>query len=193
MGGGDGSSIDPNILEVYYIRYAYSPLEIYSNSYRFIATCSQPLRLVERDEFRDLLDYINSDVLTWLPRIHNTVGKWVKHQYKAHKQRVKKNVSEAQSKIHISCDLWTSTNDLPILVIILYYVDKNGNTRRTVTSMKEVDGSHIGENLSVPVLIVIKEWGIQDNLGYFMMDNAENNDTMMKSIALSKGPCPWRF
>jgi hypothetical protein len=64
MNRGDGSSIDPNILEVYYIKYTYSPIEIYSNSYRFIATCSQPLRLVERDEFRDLLDYINSDVLT---------------------------------------------------------------------------------------------------------------------------------
>jgi hypothetical protein len=75
MGGGDRSSIDPNILEVYYTRYAYSLLEIYSNSYKFIATCSQPLRLIERDEFRDLLDYINSDVLTWLLRTHNTVRK----------------------------------------------------------------------------------------------------------------------
>jgi hypothetical protein len=114
----------------------------------------------------------------------------VKRQYKAYKQRVKKNVSEAQSKIHISCDLWTSINDLLILVVILYYVDKNTNIRRTVISIKEVDGSYTGENLSVPVLIVIKEWGIQDNLGYFMMDNTENNDTMMKSIALSKGLCP---
>ena len=105
MGRGDRSFIDPNILEVYYTRYAYSPLEIYSNSHRFIATYSQPLRLVERDEFRDLLDYINSDVLTWLLRTYNTVRKWVKRQYKAHKQRVKKNVSEAQSKIYISCDL----------------------------------------------------------------------------------------
>ena len=81
----------------------------------------------------------------------------MKRQYKAYKQRVKKNVSEAQSKIHISCDLWTSTNDLPILVIILYYVDKNSNIRRTVISIKEVDGSYIRENLSVLMLIVIKE------------------------------------
>jgi hypothetical protein len=56
--------------------------------------------------------------------------------------------------------------------------------------MKEVNRSYTGENLSVSMLTVIKEWGIQDNLGYFMMDNIENNDTMMKSIALGKGPCP---
>jgi len=114
----------------------------------------------------------------------------VKRQYKAYKQRVKKNVSEAQSKIYISCDLWTSINDLLILIVIFYYVDKNGNIRRTIISIKEVDGSHIRENLSVLILIVIKEWSIQDNLGYFIMDNIENNDIMMKSIALSKGPCP---
>jgi hypothetical protein len=77
--------------------------------------------------------------------------------------------------------------------VILHYVDKKGKTRRNVATMKEVDGSHTGENLSVPALAVIKEWGIQDNLGYFMMDNADNNDTMMKSIALSKGSYPWRF
>jgi hypothetical protein len=59
--------------------------------------------------------------------------------------------------------------------------------------MKEVDGAHTGENLSVPVLEVIKEWGIQENLGYFMMDNADNNNTMIKSIALGEGSCPWRF
>jgi hypothetical protein len=61
---GDGSFIDLNILELYYIKYTYSLLEIYSNSYRFITTYSQSLRLVKRDEFYNLFDYINSDVLT---------------------------------------------------------------------------------------------------------------------------------
>jgi hypothetical protein len=197
MGGGDGSSIDPNKLELYYTWYDASPSKIHpkicANICRFIATCSQPLRLVEQEEFRDLLDYINSDVLTWLPKTHNTTGRWVKRQYEAHKQRVKRNVSQAQSKIHISCDLWTSTNDLPILVVILHYIDKNGKSRRNVATMEEVDGLHTGENLSVPVLEVIKEWDIQDNLGYFMMDNADNNDTMMASIALGKGPLFLKF
>ena len=91
------------------------------------------------------------------------------------------------SRIHVSCDLWTSTNDLPILVIILHYVNKKGKVRKTVAAMKDVSGSHTGVNLAEVVMEVIKEWGIQDKQGYFMMDNADNNDTMMKEIAISKG------
>jgi len=37
------------------------------------------------------------------------------------------------------------------------------------------------------MLQVIKEWGIQDNLSYFMIDNTDNNDTIMANIALNKG------
>jgi hypothetical protein len=97
-----------------------------------------------------------------------------------------KNVQEARSKVHVSTDLWTSTNGLPILVIIFSYITKRGKLRRTVAAMKKVLGSHTGENLAHVVMDVVKEWNIQSNLGYFMMDNAENNDTMMAEIALGK-------
>jgi hypothetical protein len=40
--------------------------------------------------------------------------------------------------------------------------------------MKEVSGKHSGENLAAVVLQVVKDWEIEDNLGYFMMDNADN-------------------
>jgi hypothetical protein len=52
--------------------------------------------------------------------------------------------------------------------------------------MREISGSHTGENLAIPVIEVIKDWNIQHNLGYFMMDNASDNDTMIRAIALGK-------
>ncbi|KAL5331437.1 hypothetical protein ACEPPN_000967 [Leptodophora sp. 'Broadleaf-Isolate-01'] len=60
IGLTNGQSINPDRLELLYIR--------------FISVCSQPLRLVERSEFRDLLEYINPDTLCWLPRSHTTVA-----------------------------------------------------------------------------------------------------------------------
>ena len=153
---------------------------------RFISRCSQPLRLVERDEFREFIEYCNPDTMSWLPKCHTTIGKWVERQYTAHKKRVQRNVKEAVSRVHVSCDLWTSTNNLPILVVVFHYITKKGKVRQTVAAMKEVSRSHTGTNLADVVMGVIKEWGIQDNLGYFMMDNADNNDTMMRDIAISK-------
>ena len=33
---------------------------------------------------------------------------------------------------------------------------------------------------------VIQEWGIASKLGYMQMDNAPNNDTMMKHVSIGK-------
>lgn len=155
---------------------------------RFIAVCSQPLRLIERQEFRDLLEYINPDTLCWLPRAHSTIGIWVERQFKAHRKRVMRNVKDARSKVHVSCDLWTSTNGHSILAVILIYVDANGKVRRTMAGMREILGNKTGERLCVMVMEIIKEWEIQLNLGYFMMDNAADNDVMMRHISLGLFP-----
>ncbi|KAL6406276.1 hypothetical protein AUP68_10447 [Ilyonectria robusta] len=56
-----GDSIDPNQLEVLYIR--------------FITACSLPFRLVEYPEFQALLACLNTDIDTWLPDTHKTIKK----------------------------------------------------------------------------------------------------------------------
>ncbi|RKK07528.1 hypothetical protein BFJ65_g17733 [Fusarium oxysporum f. sp. cepae] len=96
-----GDSINPDQLEVLYVR--------------FITACSLPFRLVECPEFRALLAYINKDVDTWLPDTHETIRKWTMRQYEDQKEKVKQRIQSAKSRIHISCDLWTSPNSLAIL------------------------------------------------------------------------------
>ncbi len=56
-----------------------------------------------------------------------------------------------------------------------------------VLALKSIVGDHIGESLVVPILQVLdpKEWNFIKKLGFFMIDNALNNGTMMK--ALSRG------
>ena len=43
--------------------------------------------------------------------------------------------------------------------------------------IKHVKGSHKGENLASYLVKLIDDYRFQDNLGYFMLDNAENMDT----------------
>ena len=40
--------------------------------------------------------------------------------------------------------------------------------------------------MSKYVMQVIQEWGIASKLGYMQMDNASNNDTMMKHVSIGK-------
>jgi hypothetical protein len=167
-----GDSIEPDQLEALYVR--------------FITACSLPFRLVECPEFRALLAYINNDIETWLPDTHDTVKTWIMRQYGCQKERVKQRIQSAKSRIHISCDLWTSPNSLAILGVVAHYVTEDGQLEHHVLALKDIDSEHDGSHLAVAVLKVVDEWGFASKLGYFVMDNAGNNDTMMRSLSLGQ-------
>lgn len=172
LNDGCGDSIDPDQLEALYVR--------------FITACSLPFRLIECPEFRALLAYLNSDIDTWLPDTHETIRKWIIRQYEAQKEKVKQRIQSAKSRIHISCDLWTSPNSLAILGIVAHYVTEDGSLEHHVLALKDIDSEHEGSHLAAATLEVIDEWGFASKLGYFVMDNAGNNDTMMRSLSLGR-------
>jgi len=76
-------------------------------------------------------------------------------------------------------DLWTSPNYLAILGVISHYISETGELQQAVLSLLKLDGPHSGVNMASSVLGVIKDYGIASKVGYFMMDNAESNDTMI--------------
>ena len=82
-------------------------------------------------------------------------------------------------------DLWSSPNQLPVLGITAAYVCEDGKLETAVLALKVVEGAHEGENLSKYVMEVIIEWGIASKLGYFNMDNAPNNDVMLRHVSIS--------
>jgi hypothetical protein len=164
-----GESMDPDQLEILYVRW--------------VSACSVSFRMVECPEFRALLFYINKDIDTWLPRSHNTVRDWVVRQYEAQKAKIKASLKRSTTRIHISCDLWSSPNSLAILGIVAHFITGDGELRHIVLALREIDGAHTGENLSPVILDVIVDYGFESNLGFFMMDNASNNDTMMNHLS----------
>jgi hypothetical protein len=102
--GGNSQSISGGHLAVLYVK--------------FITAYYLLLWLVECPEFRDLLNYINNDIDTWLPVSHTTVTDWVLCQFSSMKETIKCRLQSVYTDIHISCDLWTSPNCLPILGVI---------------------------------------------------------------------------
>jgi hypothetical protein len=141
---------------------------------------------VECPEFRALLSYVNADIDTWLPDTHQTIKKWILRQYDDQKEKVKQRIQSAKSRIHISCDLWTSPNSLAILGVVAHYVTEDGKLEHHTLALKDIDGEHDGSHLAAAIMEVVEDWGFASKLGYFVMDNASNNDTMMKSLSLGR-------
>ena len=54
--------------------------------------------------------------------------------------------------------------------------------------IKHVQGSHTGDNLAYYFTKLIEDYRIKDNLDYFMLNNAENMNTIVKSLYASLDP-----
>jgi len=99
---------------------------------------------------------------------------------------MKAKIHSARSKIHVSCDLWTSPNSLAILGVIAHYVDEDGNLQHTNLALKSIIGDHTGEHLATAILEVLDDWGFASKLGFIVSDNAALNDMMMRALQRGK-------
>ncbi len=112
----------------------------------------------------------------------NTIRGWVTDAFINRKNQLRIELHNALSAISISFDLWTSPNAHAILGVIAHFVDKQGRRRNVVLGLREVIGEHTGENMAAVLLEVFKDYKISGNIGYFMADNADSNDTCVDAI-----------
>ena len=64
------------------------------------------------------------------------------------KEQIKLRLYSARTDIHISCDLWTSPNCLPILGFVSHYISEDGQLESATLALVDVEGEHSGENLA---------------------------------------------
>lgn len=153
---------------------------------RWVTRCGIAFVHVRRQEFRDMMEYASRHLDDGLPRSDSTVRDWVKRRFESEAEKVKLSIKESLSRIHISVDLWTSPNHLPMLGIIAHYVSSKGEKQQSVIGLRKVEGDHGGQNQARIVLNIIREYGFVDNLGYFMGDNAESNETLCQHLSECK-------
>jgi hypothetical protein len=89
----------------------------------------------------------------------------------------------ARTKIYISYDLWTSLNSITILRVTAQFIHEEGRLNSLVLAIKEVEKEHSGENIAKYLLDVIKDYEIKKNLGYIVIDNALDNNTIISSLS----------
>ncbi len=99
--------------------------------------------------------YLNSNINVWLPSSHTTVAEWVIRQYNIEKERIRLRLHASCTKIHLTLDIWTSPNTIPVLAIISHYISEDNQLDSTVLALQEIQGSHEGENVALVVIEVL--------------------------------------
>jgi hypothetical protein len=94
-------------------------------------------------------------------------------------------LSDAISKIHISCDGWTTKGGTRgFFGIVAHFVTSTGEIHDLPIALPQLTGAHTGEAIATAVVTTLRAYQITSaTLGYFVQDNANNNDTAITAVA----------
>lgn len=76
---------------------------------------------------------------------------------------------------------------LPLMVLLVFFRDEKNRPCKIMIGVPEAH-LHFGSTIGGEVLDVLYTFGVgSENIGYFTLDNAENNDTAMEVIGAELG------
>ncbi|RKK15430.1 hypothetical protein BFJ67_g17957, partial [Fusarium oxysporum f. sp. cepae] len=108
-------------------------------------------------------------------------------EYNRHKQTVIEVLRNSPGALHISFDGWTSRNKLALYGIACFFRDEKNRPCKIMIGVPEAH-RHFGSTIGGEVLDVLHTLGVSpEKIGYFTLDNAENNDTAMEVIGAELG------
>ena len=161
--------IDKSTLEFLYITWT--------------VTDNIPFHQVAHPAFRRFLEYINPMANQLLPAAGSTVQIHARRLFDEGKRRIRHMMLCALSDIHVTCDMWSSPNYLGLLGLVAHFTNEHTQLISITLALSEVKGLHSGENQARAVADILSDFQIRNKLGYFVMDNAHSNDTLIGHLA----------
>jgi hypothetical protein len=159
---------------------------------RWVVLTHQPLSCVEHSSFQALIHLINAPLSEYLYKSGNSTKELLLREFDKRKERVKLELQKAKSVIHISFDLWTSSNSLAMLGIVAHYLGSSLTARSLLIGLRQLKGVHSGENQASVIVSVLKEFEISDRIGHFISDNVTSNDHTVRVTCEVLGLPNWK-
>ncbi|CAG8624021.1 18033_t:CDS:2 [Dentiscutata erythropus] len=103
--------------------------------------------------------------------------------YDKRKTLIKETLQNAEGKISLTCDAWTSLQQLGYLSVTAYYLDKGWNLVFILLSFPLIPYPHTGVNITNCIKTEIDEWFITTKLQTITLDNATSNDVAICELA----------
>lgn len=116
---------------------------------------------------------------------HTSVSTFVMRLFRSIQPQVVDALSSAVSKIHVSFDGWTTKGGKRgFFGVVAHFADAAGIIQDLPIDLPELAGAHTGEAIAKAISMTLSAYGVTSNrLGYFVLDNAANNDTAIAALA----------
>ncbi|KZL87315.1 transposase-like protein [Colletotrichum incanum] len=146
-----------------------------------VVDANLPFSFFQNSYFQSLVAELNPQVFN-LPWGRTSLNQSLIDLFNAKKEEVKKELSRAATSIHLSFDLWTSSNRHAIMAVTAHFILKEKGPQVRLIALRNQLGAHDGENLASTLEEVIDEWDIRSGVGVIVADNASSNDTCLRHL-----------
>jgi hypothetical protein len=136
---------------------------------------------IESPYFRRFLCFLNSAVEHVLPAPSTTSRSWIDSMYEAQRAEISQMLHRCSHLINFSFDTWSAPNNLPLLGVVVHWIDEEGQKHNALVGPRTIKGEHSGQNMAGEVWKIIEDLGIVHQLGYFVLDNATTKCTALRS------------
>uniref|UniRef100_A0A803LQ19 Uncharacterized protein n=1 Tax=Chenopodium quinoa TaxID=63459 RepID=A0A803LQ19_CHEQI len=100
--------------------------------------------------------------------------------HKTLKAQLRETLSKVSSRISLTCDMWTSCQTEGYLCLTAHYVDNNWKLISTVLNFSHIDSPHTRKTMYAAVLSMLQDWGTDDKIFCFTLDNASNVEATLR-------------
>jgi hypothetical protein len=144
-----------------------------------------PMAIIARSSTRELFSIISAEAEAALWRSPCSVAMYSMRLFRAIQPQIVQALSQSISKIHISFDGWTTKGGTRgFFGIVAHFATPLGHIHDLPIDLPQLTGAHTGNAIAAAVVITLKTYGITPAmLGYFVLDNASNNNTAIAAVA----------
>jgi hypothetical protein len=146
---------------------------------RMITLHGLPLALVDYDGFRRFVSSLNP-IFKVVSR--KTITADCVKKFQEQKQILQDVFRSANSRICLTMDMWTSNQTIGYMCITCHLLDDDWKLHKRIVKFCFMRTPHTGVAMFNEILKFIQEWNIEDKLFAITLDNASNNNAMVKLL-----------
>jgi hypothetical protein len=150
---------------------------------RLFTTEQLSFNKVESEAFRDLLVYLQPNLRGSILSRRSLV-RYISQAYEESLLSVRDALRRSRSRINVSFDLWTSpSRRLSLLSLVAHYLDDTWKPATVLLALLRMYSSHTGVNIATSISNILAYFGIGDNFGYAITNNASKNTACLNHLS----------
>ena len=149
---------------------------------RFFISSNIPYQVVDHDDFTKLLRLCNPITKSLLCG-KDTLASFIRTAFQQGQHALWKQFETFDSKLSLTCDVWTSPNNVSVLGVTAHWISKDYALKSMVLAAKLVEGNHSGVKLANHLAKVLEHFSLKNSIFCITANNASNGNTMDSHLA----------